>query len=114
MLRTLVVFAIIIPWMGAAVFNRYAALLLYLWFATFRPQEWVWFDVAFLHLSLVLGILLVVPSLLTGKFPNITHPLMFGSALFLLAALFAQTNASRPALGWLGLDSMARLILICG
>ena len=55
--------------------NRYIALLMYLWFALFRPQDWIWIDITSLRLSMVFGIVLLVPALATGLFPNVTHPL---------------------------------------
>ena len=112
MLRTLFVFAILIPGVIAAVFDRFAALLLYLWFALFRPQEWMWTDISSLRPSLVLGALLVVPCVLSGVFPNITHPLSIGSILFLLTGLVAQSNAVRPDIGWQWIDFLARLLVV--
>src|SRR5439155_22134827 len=41
MLRSIFVIAIIVCGMAAAVVNRFAGLILYIWFALFRPQEWV-------------------------------------------------------------------------
>jgi probable O-glycosylation ligase (exosortase A-associated) len=96
----------------AAVLNRFAALLVYLWFALFRPQEWVWTDITNLHLSFVLGAILVVPSLLGGIFPNLSHPLSIGAVLFLLTGLLAQTSAVRPDIAWEWIDYLARLILV--
>jgi putative inorganic carbon (hco3(-)) transporter len=98
---------------GAGVYSRFAALLLYLWFALFRPQEWVWIDVSQFRLSLVLGALLVVPALLSGILPNVTHPLSIASILFLAMGLLAQFGAVRPDIGWQWLDFLARLILVC-
>jgi putative inorganic carbon (HCO3(-)) transporter len=85
----------------------------YIGFAMFRPQEWVFTDITWLRLSLVSGLILVVPSLLTGVFPNLTHPISIGSVLFLVTALIGQFNAVRPDIGWHWLDYMARLILVC-
>ena len=83
MLRNLFVLGLLIPGMVAASVNRFAALLLYVWFALFRPQEWMWVDVSAFRLSLLLGVLLVVPSLFTGIFPNLSHPLSLGTVAFL-------------------------------
>ena len=111
-MRTLLVFAILIPGVIAALMNRFAALLLYLWFALFRPQEWMWFDVTRWRLSLILGILLVGPSIVMGVFPNLTHPLSLGGLLFLVCALLGQLNAFNPAIGWMWLDFFARLLTV--
>src|SRR6185295_10396042 len=113
MLRTIFIFAILVPGILLALTDRYKALLLYLWFALFRPQEWVWFDISNLRLSLILGLILVIPSLLTGVFPNLSHPLSIGSVLFLVAGLQAQVNAVNQAVGWLWLDFFFRLTLVC-
>ena len=56
MLRTVFILLILIPGFVAALRNRYAALLMYLWFALFRPQDWLWIDITSLRLSMVLGI----------------------------------------------------------
>jgi probable O-glycosylation ligase (exosortase A-associated) len=110
--RTIFVFAILIPGVAAALMNRFAGLLLYLWFALFRPQEWMWFDVTRWRLSLILGILLVGPSIVMGVFPNLTHPLSLGGLLFLVCALLGQINAFNPAVGWMWLDFFARLLIV--
>jgi putative inorganic carbon (hco3(-)) transporter len=112
MLRTILVFLIMIPGVIAGLFNRFAALQLYLWFAFFRPQEWLWIDVSDLHLSFLVGLLLVIPCLITGVFPDLTHPLSIGAALFLVTALGAQFNAYRPDIGWEWIDYIARVILV--
>lgn len=111
-MRTILVFAILIPSILAAVMNRFAGLLLYLWFALFRPQEWMWFDVSRWRLSLMLGILLVGPSIVTGTLPNLTHPLSLGGLLFLICALLGQMNAFNSAVGWMWLDFFARLLIV--
>ncbi len=111
-MRTIFVFAILIPGVAAALMNRFAGLLLYLWFALFRPQEWMWFDVTRWRLSLILGILLVGPSIVMGVFPNLTHPLSLGGLLFLVCALLGQINAFNPAVGWMWLDFFARLLIV--
>ena len=111
-MRTIFVFAILIPGVVAALTNRFAALLLYLWFALFRPQEWMWFDVTSWRLSLMLGILLVLPAIATGVLPNLTHPLSLGGLLFLVCALLGQVHAFNSAVGWAWLDFFARLLIV--
>lgn len=37
-LRSLLILAIMVPGVFIALFNRFFALLLYIWFALFRPQ----------------------------------------------------------------------------
>jgi probable O-glycosylation ligase (exosortase A-associated) len=112
MLRTLLFLAILIPGLYAAFRSRHAALLLYFWYAFFRPQDWIWLDISGFPLSLFLGILLVVPSLLSGILPNLRHPLSVGAVVFFLSAAIAQFGAFDPAIGWYWLDFLARLLLV--
>ena len=51
---------------------------MYLWFALFRPQDWIWIDITSLRLSMVLGIILLVPALSVDGFP--TSPTRSASA----------------------------------
>src|ERR1700737_2438219 len=113
MLRTVLILGILIPGLFAALRSRFAGLLLYLWFALFRPQEWMWMDISSLRPSLVIGLTLVVPCLLTGTFPDISHPLSVGAILFFISGLIAQTGAVDAAVGWTWLDFMFRLVLVC-
>jgi probable O-glycosylation ligase (exosortase A-associated) len=113
MLRTLFVLAIFVPGLMMAIRDRFMALLLYLWFAFFRPQDWMWIDVTGLRLSLVLGLLLLVPAFGTGIWPNVSHILSVGQILFLVSALLAQLNAVNTAMGWSWIDFLVRLTLVC-
>ncbi|HEX6163427.1 MAG TPA: O-antigen ligase family protein [Vicinamibacterales bacterium] len=113
MLRSLFIFLILVPGLAMAIRNRYAGLLLYVWFALFRPQEWLWVDVAFLRLSLVIGLLLVVPALLTGVFPTIKHPLAIGMATFVGFSIVAQFVAVDAELAFVWLDYLVRLVIVC-
>ena len=113
MLRSLFVLAILVPGFVAALRDRFWALLLYLWFALFRPQEWLWIDVSSLRLSVLLGVVLLLPALATGIWPNLTHPISVGTIAFFLTGVVAQFGAADPATGWYWLDFMARLTLIC-
>jgi probable O-glycosylation ligase (exosortase A-associated) len=112
MLRSILVILILIPGMIAGLRDRFAALQLYIWFALFRPQEWLWVDVTAFRLSLMVGLILVIPCLLTGVLPELTHPLSIGAVLFLFTALGAQVSAYRPDIGWTWIDYIARLILV--
>lgn len=113
MLRSIFVFSILIPGVVLAFTSRYRALLLYFWFAFFRPQDWMWFDITSWRPSLFLGLLLVVPSVLTGVLPTLGHFLCVGSVLFVLSALAAQVAAVDQSVGWYWIDEMGRLVLIC-
>ena len=113
MLRLVFVGCILLVGLVAAIKSRFGALLLYIWFALFRPQEWVWTDITALRLSVTLGLLLVVPSLLTGIMPTVTHPLSVGAMAFLVSALVAQRNAIDAELGWYWCGFLAKLIVVC-
>src|SRR5262249_13647246 len=113
MLRTLFVLSILVPWFLLALKDRFNALLLYLWFAFFRPLDWMWIDLSALRPSLLIGVVLILPSLVTGIMPNMTHPLSVGSLLFLLSAFLAQFNAVNADVGWEWIDFYTRLLLVC-
>ena len=113
MLRSLLILAILIPGFYAALRSRHAALLMYLWFALFRPQDWMWIDITSLRLSLVFGVLLLAPSIASGVFPNLTHPLSVGMLFFLCSTLMSQLGAVRPDIGWQWIDFVFRLFLAC-
>ena len=97
MLRSLIILAVLVPGFYWSLRSRYAALLMYLWFALFRPQDWLWIDITSLRLSLVLGMVLLVPSLLSGIGPNMSHPLSIGMLTFLASSLLSQWSAVQPA-----------------
>ena len=99
--------------MAAALTNRFAALLMYLWFALFRPQDWLWMDITRFRLSMVIGAMLLGPSLLTGIMPNVSHPLSAGAILFFICTLVSQMSAYAPAVGWEWIDFLGRLIMVC-
>ena len=113
LLRTIFVLAILVPGIVWALKNRYVGLLLYVWFALFRPQEWLWVDISFLRPSLIIGLVLVIPSLLTGVLPNVTHPLAIGSLSFMVFAIVAQFIAVDPQIAWVWLDYLVRLVIVC-
>lgn len=112
MLRTLLFVVITIVAIVAALRSPFGALIAYLWFAMFRPQEWVWIDITSLHLSLVFGILLVGRSLLSGVLPDLRHRMSWGILLFLATGLVAQLHATRPEIGWAWIDYFARLTVL--
>lgn len=112
MLRFILVVLVLGVGFVAALRSRFAALQLYVWFALFRPQEWVWMNLAQYRLSTVLGGLLVIPCLLTGAWPVVGHFLSLGMLSFLGIALMAQQGATDPEIGWFWIDFLAKLILI--
>ncbi len=113
MLRSLIILAVFVPGFYWSLRSRYAAVLMYLWFALFRPQDWLWIDITSLRLSLVLGMVLLVPALLSGIGPNLSHPLSIGMLTFLVSSVLSQWTAVQPALGWQWIDFIARLFVCC-
>ena len=67
MLRTLFVSAILVVGAAFALQSEFYALLLYLWFAYFRPEQWVW-SASFqaFPISYVVGVYLVFRWILSG------------------------------------------------
>lgn len=113
MIRTIIFIIIIVIIIGCALVSPFGALLGYIWFALFRPQEWVWIDISALKLSLVLGCILIIRSFIAGFWPNLSHPISKGILAFLLTGLIAQVNAANQELGWYWLDFFARLTVVC-
>jgi probable O-glycosylation ligase (exosortase A-associated) len=112
MVRTLIVSVILVLGLKAACRDRFAALLLYLWFALFRPQEWVWFDITSLRLSLIISLVLLVPCLLTGVLPDLRHPLGVGTLAFFVIAVLGAPFAVTPPVTWEWIDFLGRLLLV--
>lgn len=117
MIRLLIVSLVVALGLGASAFSRFAALLLYLWFAFFRPQEWVSIDITSLRLSMVIAVALVVPAFLTGVLPDFKHPLSRAMWVILIAAFVAEfvTPDARDQWSWLqlvGQTTVINLLLI--
>jgi len=112
MLRSLFGLALIAAGFTSALFSRHLALLTYVWLALFRPMQWVWWDLSALRISLVSGLLLVVPSLASGQWPNLTHPLNLAALFFGLTVLGAQVT-SYVAPDWTMVDQFFRLLFVC-
>lgn len=112
MIRTAIVLVCCLIGLGAALRSRFGALLFYIWIAFFRPQDWVWIDIEFLRLSLVSAFLLVVPSLATFRWPNVTHRLSLGSAAFVVFAFLGYQAAIEPDVSWYWTTYLAILVLV--
>jgi probable O-glycosylation ligase (exosortase A-associated) len=112
MIRNYLFIVIMFVLFGAAIATPFGALQGYLWFALFRPQDWVWFDISQFRISLLLGCFLLFRCFTTKAWPNISHPISIGMIAFLLTGLIAQGNAVNPALGWYWLDFFFRLTIV--
>ena len=111
-MRAAAVVLIVFAGIFAMAWTRFAGLLLYIWFALFRPQEWVWGMLDSFRLSFVVGAVFVGSCLMSGIYPNVKHPLSIGAILFLAVGLVAQANAVDQATGWLWFDSLLRMVVV--
>lgn len=110
-MRSIFILVLIAIGFGASVVSRQAALYTYVWFSLFRPLEWIWLNVTSLRLSLIAGLLLLVPCLLSGQLPNVTHPLNLIAWGFLGTVLTAQyTTYLTLDFGWV--DQFIRLLIV--
>ncbi len=110
-MRSLLIVILIACGFAGSLFSRHIALLQYVWFTLFRPLDWIWWYLYPYHLSLVSGLLLLVPSLLSGILPNFTHPLSILSWLFLAVTLLAH-ETSYLRVDWSFVDQFARVIAV--
>jgi probable O-glycosylation ligase (exosortase A-associated) len=113
MFRTTFIIIIILAGLVASFFNTFAALLTYVWFAVFRPQEFIWYDISQYSISLIIGLVLVVKFAFSGISPKLNHPIIILSLLFLLFSLVAQLTATSPFNSWRWIDYLFRLICVC-
>lgn len=110
-MRSALVLILIFLGFAGSVVSRQLGLLNYVWFSLFRPVEWIFWDVYWMRLSLVSGLLFVVPCVLTGKLPNVTHPISLLSWAFFGTVLIAhQTSYLASPIDWV--DQFFRLLLV--
>lgn len=110
-MRSLFVVILIAIGFTGSIFSRHVGLLTYVWFSLFRPVDWIYWNLAPFRLSLVSGLLLLVPSVLSGILPNITHPISILTWLMLGVTLVAQTTSYlQPSWEWV--DQFARLVVV--
>ncbi|MEZ5291482.1 MAG: O-antigen ligase family protein [Vicinamibacterales bacterium] len=111
-MRSILVLAIIALGFAGSVVSRQIGLLTYIWFALFRPLEWMWWDMRSFRLSLVAGLLFLVPCIFTGWMPNVTNPMSLLSLSFLGTVLVAHfTSYLQSSFGWV--DQFIRLLVVC-
>ena len=68
MFRTLFILTIVSIGTYYALQSSFYALLLYMWNAYFRPEDWVWTDlISNLHISYIAGCYVVLATLFSGK-----------------------------------------------
>ncbi len=112
MLRTL--FVLIIATVGAwfALQSTFNALLLYLWIAYFRPDQWVWGGIVpMLDLSWWVGLYLVVRTTVVGEAIRIDRPVAL-LLLLLVQSFISMCFSVDIAFSWASWPSFARTVLI--
>ena len=111
-MRSIVVLTFIALSFVFSLTNHFYAMLIYWWFTIFRPQDWIWMDVQALHLSLVAGLIFVIPSFLSGIFPRCAHPISVLTLIWLLIITAATSINGCQGFGWSSLDFLMRLMLV--
>jgi probable O-glycosylation ligase (exosortase A-associated) len=100
MLRTLAVLALTAVGVFFALQGAFYALLLYLWVAYFRPQEWVWTDfVQNLNLSFLAGIYLIAVTLVSREQHRLNGRIVL-ILLFLVQTFVALMASANTDLLW--------------
>ena len=99
MLRSLLVFGAIIVGLRYSLKDPFYALLFYLWFAYFRPQEWLWSDfLSSLAPSMLVGVRALVGTVLRGRF-SVSGAGWF-LLLFLLHGFVSVLASTVPGSAW--------------
>jgi probable O-glycosylation ligase (exosortase A-associated) len=113
MLRTSFVLLIIILGLPIALRDAFGALLLYLFFAYFRPDYWVW-NTAFmrsLNLSLLTGLYLLGRSVVSGT--RLRFDLRAGLLiLFVALSLMSTVTSTRDDYAWPWFTDFAKTIIV--
>jgi putative inorganic carbon (hco3(-)) transporter len=113
MLRLIFVLSIFIPGFFLALTNNFYAALFYIWFALFRPQDFIWIDISRYRLSLVIGLILIIKCFFRGHWPDIRHRISQGAILVLIFSLLAQTTSVNPEQSWGWVEYLVKLIVVC-
>ncbi|MCR8924110.1 O-antigen ligase family protein [Dasania sp. GY-MA-18] len=99
-MRSIVVLIFTAYFMIMAMKSSFVAMLLYWWFAIFRPQDWIWWDVSILRLPLIAALIFFIPALFRGYVPRIKDKLSLCFLLWIVIALIANfTNGCTVASG---------------
>ncbi|HEX5473150.1 MAG TPA: putative O-glycosylation ligase, exosortase A system-associated [Vicinamibacterales bacterium] len=110
MLRELLVYSVIAVGLAYSFRSPFYLLLLYLWTAYFRPDEWMWGGLPF-DLSFVMGCLVAVAIFWSPTYRRVV-PRMGLLVLFFLDALLSTVVANTPPWSWHYFQEFARVIFI--
>jgi probable O-glycosylation ligase (exosortase A-associated) len=112
MLRTIFVLGIIVIGSAYAIRQPFYSLLLYLWLAYFRPEQWVWYDfISGLHLSLLVGIWTVFSAVFSRERFRLNVRIAM-LTLFLLQGLLSTAFASSSETAWYWYPEFFKSVLI--
>jgi len=111
-MRSLFTLTLIAIFMVAAFMERFHGLLLYWWFAIFRPQDWIWWDVSSLRLPLMVAALFIIPCFFQGIWPRLKDSTSILIGLFLFFALYAYFTVGCGPIGDKQMEHFVKVILI--
>lgn len=94
MTRSLITIVLMIAFGAAAVTSNYIAMVMYWWYALFRPHNFMWLDISAFRIPLLVAILFVVRTLATGHWPRFDTAAERLVALFAILALISQVVTS--------------------
>src|SRR5690242_12067548 len=113
MLRTLLVVGVLLLGIWRSRKGPFHLLLLYLWLAYFRPEEWVWSDfITPLRLSYWIGLSLLISVVLSSKerFTWGLGPTLL--LVFLIHSLLSTVQSDVAAYSWLYWQEFAKILTI--
>lgn len=112
MLRSIFTLCFIGVFASFAVANAYAAMLLYWWFGTFKPQEWIWWDISSLRLPLMAALLFLVHAVAAGRLPRLDNTIAKLMAALLGLLVMAEITAGCEGHRIVDLSYVAILVLM--
>ncbi|MBI4605067.1 MAG: putative O-glycosylation ligase, exosortase A system-associated [Planctomycetes bacterium] len=115
MLRVVFVFLLLAAGVVLALKGPFYGLLLYVWNAYFRPEDWVWSPyneiIVSLSISYYVGAYVVIASILSGqRFRFSLHVLLFG--LFVFQTFLSARGSEQPEYSWDEWQEYAKSFLI--
>lgn len=111
-MRSILVLILVAIFLVGAARNRYYGALLYWWFAIFRPQDWIWWDISALRLPLIVAAIFVVPCLLQGIRPRLDHPILVLMVAILGFEVVGFITAGCGLTGDIQMEHLVKLILV--
>jgi putative inorganic carbon (HCO3(-)) transporter len=111
-MRSIFTLGIIFVFFLYALSSSFGAMLMYWWFAIFRPQDWMWWDVSLLRLPLVVSALFILRSLIFDGLPRVSGLIPWLMIIWLLLALIPELTAGCDAI-FNSTVSRFAIIIIC-